>query len=208
MSNITVLNGCNDVSVQESLRTALDLHEGISLLDEVWDDDMQLLALARNLKPDVFLMEAACHSIDGVSLLLQVHVASPVTKILLFCESWGRQDVVEALGNGAKGCIGKTSAPAQWLKAIRLIHDGDIWIDRHLLAEALIALLHDIPGKYHLLESKPEILTEREREVVRWVELGMTNKEIARQMNISDTTVKTHLQHIFGKLHIGRRSML
>src|SRR5436190_8464660 len=60
-------------------------------------------------------------------------------------------------------------------------------------------------SKHHALESKPEILTEREWEVVRWVGQGMTNKEIARLLTISDTTVKSHLQRIFSKLKVGRR---
>lgn len=208
MFNITVLSASADTSFHASLRTALDHHDGISLLDEVWDNDTQLLHLARDLQPDVFLMDAQFRGDDEAPLLPRIHAASPGTKTILFYDFCGHREVIEAIVHGAKGCLQKTLAPEQWLKAIRVIHGGDIWVDRKLLVEALDWLLHHARSKYHALESKPEILTEREWEVVRWVGQGMTNKEIARQMTISDTTVKTHLQHIFSKLKVGRRLQL
>lgn len=208
MPNITVLNASADTSFHASLRTALDHQEEISLLDAVWDNEAQLLRVARDLKPDVFLMDRQFQGDDEAPLLPRIHAASPGTKTILFCDFFGHREVVEAIVHGAKGCIRKTSAPAQWLKAIRVIHGGDIWVDRKLLVQALEGLLHQSSNKFPSLESKPAILTEREWEVVRWVGQGMTNKEIARQMAISDTTVKTHLQHIFNKLKVGRRLLL
>lgn len=208
MSDITVLSTSADASFHASLRTVLNHHDGINLLDEVWDNDAQLLHVVRDLKPDVLLMDWQFQGGDEVSLLQRIQAASPGTKTILFCDFFGHHEVIEAIVHGAKGCIQKTSAPEQWLKAIHVIHGGDIWVDRKLLVEALEGLLPQALNKYHLFESKPEILTAREWEVIRWVGQGMTNKEIARQMIISDTTVKTHLQNIFSKLKVGRRMQL
>lgn len=208
MFDITVLSVIADTSFHASLRTVLAHHDGITLLDSVWDNDAQLLHTVRDATPDVLLMDWQFRGGDEVSLLQRILAASPGTKTMLFCDFFGHYEVIEAIVHGAKGCIRKTSPPEQWLKAIHVIHGGDIWVDRRLLVDALDGLLHQAPIKFQSLESKPESLTTREWEVVRWVGEGMTNKEIARQMIISNTTVKTHLQNIYSKLKVGRRMQL
>lgn len=208
MSEITVLITCADISFLSSLRTVLNPQCGICLFDKVWDDDDQLLQVLRDKTPDVLLMDCQFQGGRMDSLLQRIQAASPGTKTMLLSDFFGDYEVIKALVYGAKGCIRKTLPPAQWLKAIQVIHDGDIWVDRKLLVDALDGLLHQATLKLKHLESKPETLTQREWEVIRWVGEGMTNKQIARQMIISDTTVKTHLQNIFGKLKVGRRIQL
>lgn len=205
---ITVLSTSADTFFHASLRTVLGHYDGMTQLDKVWDNDAQLLQILQDLKPDVFLMEVQFQGGHKTSLLPQIQAASPATKTILFFDFLNHHDVIEAIMQGAKGCIRKTSAPEQWLKAIQMIHDGDIWVDRKVLVEGLNKLLHPALNRPHPFESKPEILTAREWQVISWVSQGMTNKEIARQLIISDTTVKTHLQNIFNKLKVGRRMQL
>jgi two-component system, NarL family, nitrate/nitrite response regulator NarL len=208
MSNITLLSASADAAFAASLRTALDRDGGIILLNEAADDEQQILRIARSHKPDVFLIDGQYSTADAVPLLPRIHAASPGTKAILFLDSCGQREIVDAIAQGAKGWVLKASPPEQWLKAIRVIHDGEIWVDRKMLVEAMTGLLSRHHSKQALAGSKPDNLTEREWEVVRWVGQGMTNKEIARQMAISDATVKTHLQNIFGKLKVGRRFQL
>jgi len=208
MSNITVLITCADTSFHGSLRTVLEHHDGISLLDSVWDGVAQLQQVLRVSKPDVLLMDLQFQGSDEEPLLQRIKAASPGTKTMLLYDFFGHCEVIQALVHGAKGCIRKESSPAQWVKAIKVIQGGDIWIDRKLLVDALDCLIHPAPIKSPIIKSKPEVLTSREWEVVRWVGEGMTNKEIARQLSISVTTVKTHLQNIFSKLKVGRRIQL
>ena len=208
MARITALSTSIDISFQAALQAVLDQHEGIDSLYRVWDDTAQLLHAVRTLKPDVLLIDGPFHNEDALALLPRVGVISPGTKIILFYACFEHQKVIKAILHGAKGCLMKTAAPEQWVKAIQRIHHGDIWFDRKLLMEALDGLSQQALRKHPPLESKPEILTGREWEVVCWVGQGMTNKEIARQLDISITTVKTHLQHIFSKLKVGRRMQL
>jgi len=206
MSTITVLNISDDIVLHESWRTALAPHADLSLMDGV-RNTLQLLRVTRSVTPDVFLLDWRFQFDDGSPLLPRIHMISPGTKTILFCDVMGYREVVDAAAHGVKGLVPKKSPPEQWLKAIRVVHGGDIWINRKLMAEALEVLSHR-PGHHNLAELEPGILTKREWEVVHWVGMGMTNKEIARAMTISDNTVKTHLQHVFGKLKVGRRLRL
>jgi two-component system nitrate/nitrite response regulator NarL len=110
--------------------------------------------------------------------------------------------------HGVKGLILKSSEPNQWVKAIQVVEAGEVWMNRSMLVDALDLLLHKANNGNQLPESTPEVLTRRELEIVQWVGQGMTNKEIARKLTISDTTVKTHLHRIFSKLNIKRRLLL
>jgi len=208
MSAITVLINCADTFFYASLRTVLDNYGGMSLIDSVSDGDEQLLRVLRDSTPDVLLLDWQSQGGDEASLLQRIQAASPGTKTVLFCDFFDHFEVIKVLVHGAKGCIRKASSPAQWFKAIHVIQGGDIWIDRKLLVDALNVLLYPAPIKCLPLESKPDILTPREWEVVHRVGEGMTNKEIARRMIISTSTVKTHLQNIYSKLKVGRRIQL
>lgn len=205
---ITVLSSNTDTAFLASLHTVLDSCEAMSLLESDWSNDTQLLKIVRELKPDVLLMDGQLHVDNKTSLLLQLGAVSPGTKIIMLFDFLNQRDVIEAIVQGAKGCICKKSSSQQWLKAIQVIHGGDLWVDRKALVGGLNNLLHPELNPLHLFESKPEILTTREWEVVVCAGQGMTNKEIARQLIISTTTVKTHLQNIFSKLKVGRRMQL
>ncbi len=203
MSKITVL--CADASVHTALRYTLSPCNEIELMDVASQAEQQLLACAHVQQPDLLLLDG---DRDYIALLTAMRLVSPAARPIIFYDVCSHREVIEAIAYGAKGCLQKTSNPAEWEKAIRLVHQGHIWLTRQLLEEALDWLLHNHHDQPFLLESKPKRLTAREWEVVHWVSRGMTNKEIARQLDISDTTVKTHLQHVFKKLEIRRRRLL
>jgi DNA-binding NarL/FixJ family response regulator len=205
MRNITVLSA--DESIHQSLRATLGERDGISLLER-GGSDACVIELAGCARPDIFLLCGPLDAAQPLSLLLRMQAVSPVTRTLVFFDFCSHREVIEAIAHGVKGCIEKASPPIEWKKAIRVVHEGDYWIHRQLLVESLDWLLNKSGGDCQLPESKPKILTAREWEIVHWVSQGMTNKEIARQLAISDTTVKTHLQHIYGKLEIRRRLRL
>ena len=116
--------------------------------------------------------------------------------------------IVEALQLGAKGYLTKTLTRADLLKAIRSTHAGELWAERRVLTQTLEDLLERLNNLHGSIRDAREILTEREQEVVRWVIQGMTNKEIASQLGISEKTVKTHLSNIFSKLKVSKRLQL
>jgi DNA-binding NarL/FixJ family response regulator len=209
MSNFTinVLATSSDNVVHESWRNALVHQGGITLMHGARNTPDFLSALQQAI-PDVFLLDSQFQFSPGALLLPRLHMICPQLKTILFCDVVGHREALDATAHGIKGLLQKTSPPEHWPKAIRVVHEGGIWIGRQLMADALQVLLH-LPGQPQLLhELDSGILTKREWEVVHWVSLGMTNKEIARKMTISDNTVKTHLQHVFSKLRVGRRLRL
>lgn len=206
MSNITVL--CADGVIHRSLRKAMDECDGILLMETEGGGESLILQQARDLRPDVFLMSGPLDAPHSLSLLARLKVLSPETRIIVFLDFCSHREIIDALSHGIKGCIKKTSPAMEWPKAIRVVHEGNYWIPRQLLVESLDWILNNSGNDGQLPDSKPKILTAREWEVIHWVKQGMTNKEIARQLAISDTTVKTHLQHIYGKLEIRRRLRL
>ncbi|MBB3121697.1 LuxR C-terminal-related transcriptional regulator [Pseudoduganella violacea] len=202
MSKITVL--CADAAVHTALQYTLSPCDEIELMDGVLQPEQQLLAFAHTQQPDLLLLDG---DRDYIALLAAMRLVSPAARPIIFYDFCGHREVIEAITYGAKGCLQKTSDPAGWEKAIRLVYQGHIWLTRQLLEESLDWLLHHHDRQF-LPEPKPKRITPREWEVLHWVSQGMTNKEVARQLDISDTTVKTHLQHVFKKLEIRRRQLL
>ena len=207
MAMISVLSASTDASLHAAFRSTLAPSEGINLQGEVWEHAHLLSALVE-LKPHVLLLDEHCQGDEGALLLSQLHMFCPATKTILFCETCGHDELILAVMHGVKGLIQKSSEPNQWVKAIQVVEAGEVWMNRSMLVDALDLLLHQVNNGNLLPESAPEVLTKRELEIVRWVGQGMTNKEIARKLTISDTTVKTHLHRIFNKLNIKRRLLL
>ena len=160
------------------------------------------------LRPDLLLFDAQLQHTQDVPVLPRVRMASPPTKILVFFDTLDEREVIDAVDHGAEGCALKASTPEHWLHAMRVVLRGDVWISRRLLFDALLRRLRDGSARPHPLADKIAALTHREREIVTGVQHGLSNKQIARSLAICPTTVKTHLQHIFGKLGISGRTQL
>jgi DNA-binding NarL/FixJ family response regulator len=212
MGTISVLTASADASLHQSFRAALAQREGIHFQGEVWEAAHILNALHVLAPTTVLLLDGQLKGGNdhdgGAALLARLHVFSPSTKTILFCAVCGHDELVLAVMHGVKGLLLKTGEHDQWVKAIQVVDSGDVWMNRSQLVEALDQLLHQVGSGNELTDSASEALTKREWEIVRWVGQGMTNKEIARKLIISDTTVKTHLHHIFSKLNIKRRLLL
>jgi two-component system, NarL family, nitrate/nitrite response regulator NarL len=210
MGTISVLTASADAALHHSFRAALAQREGIRLQGEVWEAVHILNALHALAPTTVLLLDGHLQGGDdgGAALLAHLHVFSPATKTILFCPTCGHDELILAVMHGVKGLLLKTGEPDQWVKAIQVVDGGDVWMNRSQLVEALNLLLHQVSSGNELPESTSDALTKREWEIVRWVGRGMTNKEIARKLTISDTTVKTHLHHIFSKLNVKRRLLL
>ena len=128
-------------------------------------------------------------------------------KLLLVLPVYDDARAKLALQHGAYGLLGTAQEYPQGMRAIRTVFAGELWASRaaiSALAQAAIMGPERTPRESRLLLQ----LTEREREVVELLRDGASNKQIASQLKISDKTVKTHLQNIFGKLQVRRRQMI
>ena len=163
--------------------------------------------IVRALKPDVLLMDSGVSREHQASLLETIRTACARTRVVLFLDDNVEDAIIDALEHGVRGCLLKSCSPESCLRAIRAVHAGDMWVGRKALAQLLENLLA-VRVAPEPAEEAPADLTLRESEVLARIKVGMTNKEVARELGIGGTTVKTHLQHIFQKLHISRRKEL
>jgi DNA-binding NarL/FixJ family response regulator len=202
MSAITVLTSAPCAAF------AHNLHAGEFAWVGVAKDNAHALAMSLALRPNVYLLDHESFSTDGAAFLLQLHAASPHTKVLLFYDRLNHADIVDFLEAGAKGCLPFSSPVSHVLKAIRAVHNGDIWLARKDMVTIVEGLLY----KQHMSplnnEAQANRLSAREREVATHMSNGLSNKAIGQRLGISDLTVKTHLKHIFHKLNISRRNQL
>lgn len=165
-------------------------------------DIVMLSRMAAASQPEIILLDMRLLPGDPATPIEGLHVACPQAKLLLFLDALDDRWLVSAVQHGAHGCVGRACSPGEWLRALRAVLAGDVWVRRSVLFAALQdgGVVHADP-----LAAKLLALTPREREIVVCVRDGLSNKQIARRLDICPTTVKTHLQHIFGKLDIRRR---
>jgi DNA-binding NarL/FixJ family response regulator len=150
---------------------------------------------------DVTLVDMPATANDGIELLAAIQRKSPQSKLLLLMDTSDEALVMKALKAGAKGCISRGACASDLGKAIRRVHEGDVWAARRML----VRCLGEQPPASVNGRSPGARLTAREREIVQLLASGGTNKEIARALLISEKTVKAHLGSVFRKLQVTGR---
>jgi two-component system, NarL family, nitrate/nitrite response regulator NarL len=173
------------------------------------------MALEQNMtkrKPKVLLLDLALSDLGGLGGVENLRRTSPATKIILFTRRPNEKEEVAALMRGAIGYCHTASDPALLKKAVEAIQKGEIWVGRRIIPHLLKELNSLATRLQKDVTAKPEgnldSLTPREREVAHLVGNGASNKEIARQLNITEKTVKKHLTVIFRKLGVSSRLRL
>ncbi|MBV9397909.1 MAG: response regulator transcription factor [Bryobacterales bacterium] len=148
----------------------------------------------RNVRPDVVLMDLAMPVLDGVGAILAIRTEFPDARILVLTTYDGDENVYRALENGAKGYLLKDCSTEDLLNAIRRVHTGGT----HVSERAAAKLAERTMGG--------AALSAREIEVLTLIAAGMSNKEIAGKLFISEGTVKTHVLSIHEKLRVTDRT--
>jgi len=204
MDPIKVLIADDHAMFREALRMRLTQESGIQVVGEATQGD-EALSMAEALEPDILLLDIRMPKVDGLTVLPKIREKSPRTKVLILSAFFDDDLIIEAMQNGAKGYLLKDATFKGLIKAIRATHAGELWAERKVLTQLLESLFQKVNDLHVPISEIRENLTEREQEIVKWVIHGMTNKEIATQLGISDKTVKTHLSNIFSKLKVSRR---
>jgi len=167
------------------------------------ENEDQIRKVLRKLRPGVLLFDYEAMGPNGESMVSRLRRAAPKTRILVIARRSGEETIEQVLRAGASGLVGKESEFATLVRAIHTVANGELWANRRTAAQALERLTDTsmpVPG----LGS----LTKREREIADRVALGLRNKDIAQQLNISEATVKSHLNTIFRRLKIDGRVAL
>jgi NarL family two-component system response regulator LiaR len=183
--------------VRQGLSTYFELQDDFEVIGEA-GNGQEAVAKAKALRPDVVLMDLIMPELDGLGAL-EVLKGTGIRVIILtsFLDSEKALACIEA---GAMGFLTKDIQPADLVDAIRAVHRGEPRLHPEVTKRLMTRALHpqQPAGK--------ESLTARELDVLRCLANGMTNREIAEKLVISETTVKTHISSILSKLHLTDRT--
>ncbi len=186
--------------VREGLRTFLELQDGIEVAGEAADGD-EAVGAAQRLGPDVILMDLVMPRRDGVSAMRELRERAPGARVIVLTSFLDDGRLMPALAAGAAGYLLKDVEPSELARAVRGAHAGEARIDPTVAAR-LLDTLSDPQAR----AAKDEQLTRREREVLALIVAGRSNKRIARELEIAEKTVKTHVGHLLAKLGVADRT--
>ncbi|MCX5265740.1 response regulator transcription factor [Streptomyces sp. NBC_00199] len=188
--------------MRAGLRTVVDSQADLTVVGEAGDGETAV-AQALALRPDLVLMEARLPRLDGISATAQLRTALPDTRVLVLTACDRDEYAYAALRAGAGGFLLKDTPAAEMLVAVRGVMRGDTMVapsvTRRLIDRYVTGAV--VP----VADARLDVLTDREREVLGLVGRGLNNVEIAGKLFLGETTVKTHVARILGKLHLRDR---
>lgn len=187
------------------------LRRGLSDLLSMEDDllpvaqagsGQEALALALSHELDLILLDLNMPGMDGIETIRALRAAGVDTRIVIFSVSDDHDDVLEALREGADGYLLKDMEPEELIEQIRLAAQGKLVLS----AELNQVLAQAIRGRSTSSEAQPAMLTKREKDVLKLIAKGQSNKMIARSLDIAEGTVKVHVKRLLNKLGMRSRT--
>jgi DNA-binding NarL/FixJ family response regulator len=198
---IRVLVADDQAMVRSGFRMLLGSEPGIEVVAEA-SNGLEAVQKAARFEPDVVLMDIRMPDVDGMQATRRILARDPSSRVLILTTFDLDEYVYEALRAGASGFVLKDDPPEQLIAAVRTIAAGDALLSPSV-TRRVIKQFTRVPRP----SSPKELdeLTDREREIFTLVADGLSNAEIGARLYISDTTVKTHITHIFQKLDLRDR---
>jgi DNA-binding NarL/FixJ family response regulator len=188
--------------VREGLNAMISREPDFHVVGEA-TNGLEAVNKARELKPDVILMDLRMPELDGVEAIRQITISDPNTKFIILTTFSDDEDIFRGIEVGARAYLLKDAPREELFKAIRAVYGGESLIQPVIATRVLdrfVELTKQAQTK------SPEILTDRELEVLQLIAQGSANKEIATKLSISNSTVKTHIASIFQKLNTTDRT--
>ncbi len=196
MEKIRLLLVDDHVVVRQGLRMVLSLEPDLEIIGEA-NNGQEALSLVKKLNPQVVLMDLLMPVMDGVSAIRAIKKDYPDIEVVALTSVLEDRLVIDAVEAGAAGYLLKESGPEELIEAIRAAAKGEV----RLHPKAQKRLIKEVRTP-----EMRESLTERETETLRLIARGMSNKEIAEQLSVSEVTVKTHVSSILSKLNLQSRT--
>lgn len=165
-------------------------------------DGVEAVELVSEMRPDIVVMDIVMPRLGGIEATKKIKEIALDTAILILTAYDDEEYVIGLLDAGAAGYLLKSARARDLVEAIRTICRGESVLHPNIIAK----LLQRAMSKSVESSKGPALLSERESKVLRLVALGMSNKEIAENLYLSERTVKAHLTSIFGKLNVASRS--
>jgi DNA-binding NarL/FixJ family response regulator len=207
MGKIRVLIVDDHPVVREGLHAMLSTDRNIEVVGEACDG-AEAVAMVEEKEPDVVLMDIRMPNLDGVQATRRIKNQTPSTAVIVLTMYDTDAYVVDAVRAGASGYLLKDASRALMLDTIRAVNSGATLIKTSLLSDAISSLVQSQKGRQEPEADSTEgveQLTPREKEVLKLAAVGYSNKDIAKELSITQDTVKKHIQSILGKLHASSR---
>ncbi len=198
---ITVIIVDDHAVVRQGLIAFLRTKDDIEIIGEA-ENGAQLLELLPQSVPDVVLMDLIMPDMDGVEATRRVKTISPHTQVIIFTSYYKDEHIFPAVRAGALSYILKDTKPAELVDAIRKASRGEAVLHPRVAAR----LVKDVQGIRSESINPFSELSEREMEILRLIASGISNREIAETLFISEKTVKSHVSNILSKLHLADRT--
>jgi DNA-binding NarL/FixJ family response regulator len=199
MSAIRVVLTDDHPIVLDGLRRLFEAQEGFEVAACCGSGTEALMAL-RRCEPDILVLDVALPDMDGLTVLRRMKSDGLSAAVVLLTAGVKEAQLLEAVSLGIQGFVLKQSAPEHVVEAVRSVHSGHRWFDGALMDGAIELLLRHRDGL-----AVADNLTAREREVMGMVGAGLSNRDIAERLTMSEGTVKIHLHHIYTKLKVRSR---
>jgi two-component system nitrate/nitrite response regulator NarL len=189
---------------RDGLKRLLESEGDFKVIAEACDG-VEAVELARQLMPEVMLLDLAMPRRQGLDALRELALDAKSVRVILLTAAAEKEQIVEALQLGARGVVLKDSATQILLKSIRAVMNGEYWVGRESVSN-LVQYLRTLVSPAATFPHRNKYrLTPRELEIVAAVVAGFANKEIAHYFKISEDTVKHHLSNIFDKVGVSSR---
>ncbi len=156
-------------------------------------------------EPDVILLDVHLPGGGGLSVIEGVRKVKPDASFLALSVSDAAEDVIAIIRSGARGYVTKSISPAELAAAVRRVHEGDAVFSPRLAGFVLDAFAGSVQAQ---IDPELDQLTQREREVMRYIARGYSYKEVARELHISTKTVESHVSAVLRKLQLSSRHEL
>ncbi len=201
MDKIKILVADDHAILRDGIRALLDLHDDIEIIGEASEGN-EAIEKTRELMPDIIVMDIAMPGMDGLEATRRIKKKNPQVKILILTQHDNREYIISAIKAGAAGYVPKKALGSELISAIRAVHRGESF----LYPSAAAALIQDY---LHQVEEEPyDLLTAREREILKLIAEGHTSREVAEMLFISLKTVLGHRTKLMDKLDIHNRTEL
>ena len=197
---IRVLIADDHPIVRQGIVAVVDRERDIEVVGEA-SNGHEAVEMTASLEPDIVLMDMKMPEMDGVEATAHITNTAPNAAVIILTTFDTDDYIFRGLKAGARGYLLKDSPPSELIGAIRTVHSGESMIEPRVAGRLL-----DQFTRSSSEDASQDSLSPRETEVVRLMASGATNKEIAARLNIGESTVKTHIVHLFTKLGVNDRT--
>jgi len=179
---------------REGIRRIIERIEDLAIICEV-NDGLELLDVLKGSRPDLVILDISMPNLRGLEAIREIKKTYPKVKVLVLTMHKKREFILQALRDGADGFLLKEDAGGELIRAVQTIRNG---------GKYLSPLLSSVLASLALEKDEPEILTRREKEILKLVAEGKKTREIAEVLYISPNTVRRHRSNVMEKLKIKR----